>query len=59
MENEKRKNKFTDYYKLQSGCYISSPGRITGGIYQPEQCEANDIDGRLQAAVFFQSFTGI
>ena len=36
MENEKRKNKFTDYYKLQSGLYVSSHSRITSGIYQPE-----------------------
>ena len=56
MENEKRKNKFTDYYKLQSGCYISSPGRNTGGIYQPEQCQENHINSWFKAAVFFQYF---
>ena len=57
MENEKRKNQFTDYYKLQPGCYISSPGRNTGSIYQPEQCQENDIDRRLKAAVFLEYFT--
>ena len=36
MENEKGKNKFTDYYKLQPGLYVSSHSWITGGIYQPE-----------------------
>ena len=56
MENEKRKNKFTDYYKLQSGCYTSSPSRITGGIYQPEQCQENHINSWFKAAVFFQYF---
>ena len=56
MENEKRKNKFTDYYKLQSGCYISSPGSITGSIYQPEQCQENHINSWFKTAVFFQYF---
>ena len=57
MENEKRKNKFTDYYKLQPGLYVSSHSRITGGLYQPEQCQENHINGWFKAAVFFEHFT--
>ena len=59
MENETGKNKFTDYHKLQSGLHVSPDIRIAGGLYQPEQCQENDIDGRLEAAVFFQYLNGI
>ena len=54
MRNEKGKNKFTDYHKLQSGLYVSPDIRIAGGLYEPEQCQENDIDSRLKAAVFFE-----
>ena len=54
MKNEKGKNKFTDYHKLQSGLYVSPDIRIAGSLYEPEQCQENDIDGWLKAAVFFE-----
>ena len=54
MRNEKRKNKFTDYHKLQSGLYVSPDIGFTGGLYEPEQCQENDIDSRLKAAVFLE-----
>ena len=54
MRNEKRKNKFTDYHKLQSGLYVSPDIGFTGGLYEPEQCQENDIDGWFKAAVFLE-----
>ena len=54
MRNEKRKNKFTDYHKLQSGLYVSPDIRIAGGLYESEQCQENDIDSWLKAAVFLE-----
>ena len=54
MRNEKGKNKFTDYHKLQSGLYVSPDIRIAGGLYESEQCQENDIDSWLKAAVFLE-----